>query len=141
MANVLENSTQEVERLRALVQSLLNEHREFSAQTSSLNQGISEGETSSQLMEIFSPLREELMNHMLTEESEIFPEVSRRGYFTERISEIMQQHLDITALLDAMKFAISRGNWNDLREAFHELSVAMNLHFVLEEKEVFSLLE
>ncbi len=93
-----------------LIKKLVAEHRDFSSQTERLDRSLRESQTFHQLSEIFTPLKEALIDHMLVEETEIFPEVSARGLFSERVSEIMQQHLDITAALDRMKFAIHGKN-------------------------------
>jgi hypothetical protein len=133
------NLSAEVQELGSLIGRLIKEHREFSTQTCDLGEGIEKSETFDRLEEIFIPLNEQLVDHMLVEETEIFPEVSRRGLFDERVSEIMQQHLDITAALDEMKFALHRKNLEDLESGFTELTNVMKLHFPAEEKEVFSL--
>lgn len=125
--------------LKELVQKLLEEHRDFSSQTTEIEQSIDDLSALSRISKIFVPLREALIEHMLVEESEIFPEVSRRGLFTERISEIMQQHLDITAALENMRFALHGKDLNALKSAFDGLSTVMKLHFPAEESEVFSL--
>ncbi len=123
-----------------LIKKLVAEHRDFSSQTERLDRSLRESQTFHQLSEIFTPLKEALIDHMLVEETEIFPEVSARGLFSERVSEIMQQHLDITAALDRMKFAIHGKNLGAAGEAFNELLSAMKIHFPAEESEVFSLL-
>jgi iron-sulfur cluster repair protein YtfE (RIC family) len=126
--------------LKELVQKLLGEHRDFSSQTAEITQSIDDAAAFARISKVFVPLREALIEHMLVEESEIFPEVSRRGLFTERISEIMQQHLDITAALENMRFALHGKNLNALKSAFEELSTVMKLHFPAEESEVFPLI-
>ncbi len=125
--------------LKELVQKLLEEHHDFSSQTCKIEQSIEKTVEFARISEVFVSLREALIEHMLVEESEIFPEVSRRGLFTERVSEIMQQHLDITAALENMRFALHGKNMNALKSAFDELSAVMKLHFPAEESEVFSL--
>ena len=125
--------------LRALVKRLLEEHRDFSSKVHILNQSIDDFELS-KISEVFVPFREALIEHMLVEESEIFPEVSRLGFFDERISEIMQQHVDITAALDEFRFSMHRKNLQDIKNAFDELVRLMNIHFPAEEKEVFTLI-
>ena len=127
-----------IEELRELVKRLMGEHRDYSSQTEDLNRRISDAEFAS-MIEIFAPLREALINHMLEEETEIFPELSRRGLFTERTSEIMQQHVEITAALDSMRFAIHRRNLQDVKSAFNSLLSVMHLHFPAEEREVFQI--
>jgi hemerythrin len=129
----------QVETLGMLVDRLRKEHKDFSSQTDSLARRIKEMQTFDQIIEIFAPLKDALVDYILTEETEIFPEVSRRGLFSERISEIMQQHVDITAALDKMKFGLRGKNIGDLQEAFDELSAIMKLHFPAEEKEIFPL--
>ena len=130
----------EVGTLGTLVQRLMREHRDFASQTRKLDEDIaSQSPVYQDITEIFATLRQDLIDHMLVEETEIFPEVSNRGLFNERISEIMQQHLDITAALDTMKFAIHAKDLEELRTGFNELCTIMNLHFPAEEKEVFSL--
>ncbi len=91
--------------LRALVEKLLDEHRRFSSQVRGLGEKADARELS-KVREAFVPIEEALMEHMLVEESEIFPEVSRMGLFDESISEMMQQHIEITSSLDKMKYAI-----------------------------------
>ena len=136
----MSNITEEVGTLGALVQRLMREHRDFALQTNKLGKSIeSENSVFSELAEIFSALKQDLTDHMLVEETEIFPEVSNRGFFNERVSEIMQQHLDITASLDEMKFALHGKDLQAIRSSFTELCEIMNLHFPAEEKEVFSL--
>lgn len=130
----------ETQGLGSIIRRLLEEHREFSSQAQNLGQSIEESRAFDKLREIFSPLKEQLTDHMLVEESEIFPEVSRRGLFDEKVSEIMQQHLDITAALDKMKFALHRGDVEEFQGGFNDLSNMIDLHFPAEEKEVFSLL-
>ena len=125
--------------LRALVKRLLEEHRDFSSKVHILNESIDDFELS-KISKVFVPFREALIEHMLVEESEIFPEVSRLGFFDERISEIMQQHVDITAALDEFRFSMHRKNLQDIKNAFDELVRLMNIHFPAEEKEVFMLI-
>ena len=125
--------------LKELVQKLLEDHRNFSSETAEIAQSIDGVTAFAQISEVFVPLREALIGHMLVEESEIFPEISRLGLFTERTSEIMQQHLDITAALENMRFALHGKNLNALKSAFDKLSAVMKLHFPVEESEVFSL--
>lgn len=125
--------------LKKLVRTLIDEHRDFSSKVESLNNSISDSQLDA-IKEIFVPLHESLIGHMLLEETEIFPEVSRLSLFDERISEIMQQHVDITAALDEFRFSIHRKNLNDIKEAFDELVGLMNMHFPSEEKEVFTLI-
>ena len=124
---------------RALVKRLLEEHRDFSSKVHILNESIDDFELS-KISKVFVPFREALIEHMLVEESEIFPEVSRLGFFDERISEIMQQHVDITAALDEFRFSMHRKNLQDIKNAFDELVRLMNIHFPAEEKEVFTLI-
>ncbi|MDG6905552.1 MAG: hemerythrin domain-containing protein [Nitrososphaerota archaeon] len=136
----MSNITEEVGTLEALVQRLMKEHRDFASQTGKLDESIAcESPMYHEITKVFATLKEELTDHMLAEETEIFPEVSNRGLFNERISEIMQQHLDITAALDRMKFALHGKDLEELRSGFNELCAIMNLHFPAEEKEVFLL--
>lgn len=128
----------QTDSLRTLVRKLIEEHRDFSSKVQEIDQRIEDSELTS-LVNIFHPLRDSLIDHMLVEESEIFPEVSNRGLFTERISEIMQQHLEITAALDEMRSSIHRKDFQKLKVAFDELVRVLCNHFPAEEKEVFSL--
>ena len=128
----------QMESLSALVQRLLAEHRDFSSKSQALDHSISKSEFAS-VSDIILSLRESLIDHMLVEETEIFPEVSRRGFFNERISEIMQQHVEITAALDRIRFALHRKNIQELKVVFDELAQLMNTHFPAEEEEVFPL--
>lgn len=130
----------QLESIGQLIRRLIAEHRDFALQTEQLDQGIRDARALQELSGLFAPLYDSLVNHMLVEETEIFPEVSSRGLFTERVSEIMQQHLDITAALYEMKFALHRKNLSALRAAFDELLKAIGTHFPAEESEVFSLL-
>lgn len=127
------------ESLSSLVGKLIEEHRDFADKEERLNRRIGEDFDFSSLAETFLPLREALIEHMLVEETEIFPEVSNRGLLNERISEIMQQHLDLTAALDEMRFSLHRKDLEKLRVAFDNLVRVMHTHFPAEEKEVFSL--
>jgi iron-sulfur cluster repair protein YtfE (RIC family) len=134
-----ELSEEEERYLRVLIAKLLQEHHNFSSNIENLNQSINDSRLAF-VSEIFSPLQEALVEHMLIEESEIFPEISRRGLFDDRISEIMQQHLDITSALGNMKSALHGKNFQALRRAFDELSGVIRVHFPAEEKEAFLLL-
>ena len=125
--------------LRGLVKRLIEEHRDFSRKEQRLSGSIRDDADLSAIAEIFSPLRESLIGHMLVEETDIFPEVSNQGLFSERISEIMQQHLDITAALDEMRSSIHGKDFQRLSKAFDELVHFMQIHFRAEEKEVFPL--
>lgn len=125
--------------LRELVRRLLAEHRDFASRTSLLENSIGDPSAIARITEVFVPLRDALVEHMLVEETEIFPEVSMRGLFTERVSEIMQQHLEITTALENMRFALHGKDREALRKAFEELSAVMRLHFPAEEREVFQL--
>ncbi|MGI0083500.1 MAG: hypothetical protein ACREBQ_00290 [Nitrososphaerales archaeon] len=130
---------EKMESLKRLVQKLLEEHHGFSSQVHGLKQGIEDSATFDSISDSFLPLRDALIEHMLVEESEIFPEVSRRGLFDERISEIMQQHLDITASLDNMRRALHHKNLGELRLVFAKLDSVMNDHFPAEGRQVFAL--
>ena len=125
--------------LRALVKKLLGEHRSFSSQVRGLGENADARELS-KVREAFVPIEEALMEHMLVEESEIFPEISRMGLFDESISEIMQQHIEITSSLDKMKYAIRGKDVEQVRSAFRELVRIMEIHFPAEEQQVFSLI-
>lgn len=127
------------ESLSSLVRRLVQEHRDFSGKEKKLRQTMNDDSELSTLRQTFYPLRESLIEHMLVEETDIFPEVSNRGLFDERISEIMQQHLEITAALDEMRFSLSRKDFQKLMSAFDDLVRVMHTHFPAEEKEVFPL--
>jgi hemerythrin superfamily protein len=133
----MSNASLQVETLGMLVERLVNEHKDFTLQTYGLDQSIKDAKTFDRIVEIFVPLKDALVEHMLIEETEIFPEVSRRGLFSERVSEIMQQHIDITATLDKMKFALHRKDLDNLQQGFRDLSALIKAHFPAEEKEVF----
>jgi hemerythrin len=125
--------------LKVLIDRLTREHKDFLAQVADLKRNIETKAEFDLTRETFATVKNALIEHMLTEETEIFPEVAMRGLFAERISEIMQQHVEITAASDKMKFALHRRDIESLREGFSELLTLLKVHFPAEEDEVFSI--
>jgi iron-sulfur cluster repair protein YtfE (RIC family) len=136
MSNIVQKT--QSESLGPLIKKLVEEHCDFFRQEQVLETKISNFEFQT-LSKMLALLKESLVAHMLVEESEVFSEVSRCGVFNERVSEIMQQHVEITAALQDMRFSLRAKNLEELKRTFEKLIYLMQLHFPAEEAEVFSL--
>ena len=132
MSNVVEVRT-EVSSLRALVDKLVREHREFPSQV----EGLRSPHALKDLGGLFVRLQDDLTEHMLTEEFEVYPELMKKNRFDETTSMIMQQHHDLTASLGKMELALRIGNLPEFIAALDELDRVLRVHQPAEEEKVF----
>ncbi len=126
----------EVNSLRELIDRLIEEHRSFPSQVKSLGDGLATSQARS-LGERFVRLQDTLTEHMLTEESEVYPELMKRGFFDEETSTIMQQHHSLTSSLGKMELALRLRNLREFRATLDELANVLKVHQPAEEEKVF----
>ncbi len=102
-----------------------------------MNDGLGERQGLVSLREHFVKLQDTLTEHMLTEEFEVYPELMKRGLFTEETSAIMQQHHDLTAQLGQMELALRIGNLYEFKSILDTLERVLKDHQPAEEEKVF----
>ncbi|MDG6898842.1 MAG: hemerythrin domain-containing protein [Nitrososphaerota archaeon] len=131
---------EEVRGLAALVGRLVEEHRGYASDMEELGRLAEAEEKVETLRRPFASLQDRLTEHMLVEESEVYPEVMRRDHFDSTVSTVMQQHHDVTASLARMEFSLRIGKLPEFRSGLEGLSAVLRSHQPAEEEKVFPLL-
>ncbi len=134
---------EEVGSLKELIAALTKEHRSFPTQLEEMREDLARsGDGSSLQREIemrFFRLQDTLSGHMVTEEFEFYPVVADRGLLDETVSEIMQQHHEITAELERMGLSLRAKDVRGFRSALDALERTLRVHQPAEEEKVFPL--
>lgn len=123
-----------------LVKKLINEHRLFASDIQNIEILTTSSEIDiNQLSKLLSEFRYKLSNHIIDEESVLFPEIARRNLVdTSLLSEIMQQHLDILDHLDKLELELGAKNVENFRKILKDLQDILNIHHKSEEMQIFS---
>ena len=130
-----------VQDLHILIGRLEEEHRSFATDIEGLgNAARGDGSSTSTLVVPFTALSDSLTEHMLVEESEVYPAVMAGGLFDPSVSSIMQQHHDVAGSLSRMALALRNDGLGEFRIALEELSSVLRVHQPAEEEKVFPLL-
>lgn len=123
-----------------LVKKLINEHRLFASDIQNIEILTTSSEIDiNQLSKLLSEFRYKLSNHIIDEESVLFPEIAHRNLVdTSLLSEIMQQHLDILDHLDKLELELGAKNVENFRKILKDLQDILNIHHKSEEMQIFS---
>jgi len=87
---------------------------------------------------LLSEFRYKLSNHIINEESVLFPEIARYNLVdTGLLSEVMQQHLDILDHLDKLELELGAKNVESFMRILKDLQDILNIHHKSEETQIF----
>lgn len=131
------SAREHLQELRLLVKRLEGEHRQLESELDALNRGVPAVGEVDRLRKGFIQLQDELTEHMLVEEFEVYPELMRKSLFDPAVSAIMQQHHDVTSGLGKMESALRLKNTAEFEAALAELACVLHLHQPAEEEKVF----
>ncbi len=131
---------EQINELLDQIKRLVAEHRSYASELESLQGEAQAGVAAKSVRDHFTDLHDSLTEHMLTEESEVYPEVMKRGMFDSSISSIMQQHHDVTACLEKMELSLRLGKTAEFLSALVGFAAVLRSHQPAEEKCVFPLL-
>jgi|GEM_PF-3191118 iron-sulfur cluster repair protein YtfE (RIC family) len=125
--------------LYELVKKLINEHRLFASDMQNMESLVRSSEIDiNQLSKLLSELRYKLSNHIIDEESVLFPEMAYNNLVdTSLLSEVMQQHLDILDRLDKLELELGAKNLENFKEILKDLQEILNIHHKSEETKIF----
>ncbi|MGC9069365.1 MAG: hemerythrin domain-containing protein [Thermoprotei archaeon] len=120
-----------------LTMKLIYEHRSLASDLKSIENSINTFDIN-YLSSLLNEFRSKLSNHIIDEESVLFPEIANRNLVDHSLlSHIMQQHLDILEHLDKLELALSANNQKSFKEIITHLKIILEEHHKLEEMEVF----
>lgn len=90
------------------------------------------------MAKLLSEFRYKLSNHIINEESVLFPEIARYNLVdTGLLSEVMQQHLDILDHLDKLELELGAKNVESFMRILKDLQDILNIHHKSEETQIF----
>jgi hypothetical protein len=127
------------QELHALVKRLEGEHRQYPVDISELQKETLSQSEAGRLQGLFTFFQDNLTEHMLLEEFEVYPELMRKNLLDPDISSIMQQHHDVTFFLGKMELSLRLHNLTEFKLALDELAEVLRLHQPVEEEKVFPL--
>ncbi len=120
---------------------LINEHRLFASNLQHIKDLIESSNANlvvNQLFNLLSEFRYKLSNHIIDEESVLFPEMANRNLVdSSLLSEVMQQHLDILEHLDKLELALGSNNLEDFKKILNDLQDILESHHKSEEMQIF----
>ncbi len=120
-----------------LTMKLIYEHRSFASDLKSIEDSINTFDIN-YLSGLLNEFRSKLSNHIIDEESVLFPEVANRNLVDHSLlSHIMQQHLEILEHLDKLELALSSNDQKSFKEIITHLKTILEEHHKLEETKVF----
>ncbi len=126
--------------LGELLDRLASEHLTYPLMIDSLERMLGARNVDvAQLRAEFKGFKDSLMQHVIDEESEVYPEVARMGLLDFSVSAIMQQHQEVTDGLARMEAAMAKDDWAGALKELHHLADVLDAHQSAEEKEVFPL--
>ncbi|MDG6933217.1 MAG: hemerythrin domain-containing protein [Nitrososphaerota archaeon] len=134
------NTSEGTAELKDLITRLTNEHRQILSQANELESCLSNPLNVQILEKPTTDMYDKLGEHMLIEESELYPKIVELGMFDETISGIMQQHHDLTAELNRMRSSLRLNDFKEFRSSLKRLKQILMPHQSAEEVKVFPLL-
>ena len=131
-----------VSPLRQLVEKLILEHHTFADQNEVLVRTAADSDmVTPEMYQLLSSLRDGLMQHIVEEESKIYPDLKRRNQFDNLVAMIMQQHEELKASLRQIEAALDARDTEALRDALTLFTEILSVHQPAEEDVVFPMVE
>ncbi|MEM3832981.1 MAG: hemerythrin domain-containing protein [Thermoprotei archaeon] len=126
-----------INMLYDLVMKLIQEHRLFASDLKSIEDSINTSNIN-HIASLLNEFRSKLSNHIIDEESVLFPEIVNKNLVDQGfLSHIMQQHLDILEHLDKLELVLNSNDQKSFKEIIADLKIILEEHHKLEETKVF----
>lgn len=98
-------ANENLQELCKLVERPVEQHRKYPYDIEELDRKINVRDGIKELRKAFVSLQDSLVERVLVEEFEVYPELMRKNLFDSAISSIMQQHVNVVSCLKKMELS------------------------------------